>query len=59
MRNLKKIERKELKSISGGIDKCYDLRDSPDDLCAELNSQGTGCYRFNGCTMICTRVSCF
>ncbi|WP_455550246.1 bacteriocin-like protein [Chryseobacterium gleum] len=26
MKNLKKIERKELKTISGGIDKCYDLR---------------------------------
>lgn len=58
MKNLKKIERKELKSISGGLDKCYDLRDSPDDPCQELNDQNNGCYRMNSCTMLCTRVSC-
>lgn len=41
----KEIERKELKTISGGIDKCYDLRESPDDPCQELNNQNNGCYR--------------
>ncbi|MFC0428431.1 bacteriocin-like protein [Chryseobacterium scophthalmum] len=58
MKNLKKIDRKELKNIQGGDRKCYDLRDSPTDPCEELNNQGTGCYRFNNCSMICTLGPC-
>jgi len=44
---------KELKTISGGIDKCYDDRESPDDPCQELNNQNNGCYRINSCTILC------
>ncbi|PIF43951.1 hypothetical protein CLU96_0875 [Chryseobacterium sp. 52] len=58
MKNLKKIERKDLKMISGGSKKCYELRDTPTDPCEDLNSAGNGCYRFNSCTMSCERMSC-
>ncbi|WP_131401728.1 bacteriocin-like protein [Chryseobacterium sp. JM1] len=58
MKNLKKIDRKDLKDISGGSRNCFEIRDTFEDPCAELNSMGTGCYRFNSCSLSCERMSC-
>lgn len=58
MRNLKKIGRSAMKKLSGGSRNCFEIRDTFEDPCAELNSMGTGCYRFNSCGMSCERMPC-
>lgn len=58
MKNLKKIERKDLKNISGGSKNCFEIRDTFEDPCEALNSAGMGCYRFNSCTLSCEPTPC-
>ncbi|VEH22218.1 Uncharacterised protein [Chryseobacterium nakagawai] len=51
MKNLKKLQRNELKSVTGG-EICFCLV-SP-DACFELNDNNEGKhYSFNCCTMTC------
>jgi hypothetical protein len=58
MKNLKKIERKDLKEIIGGSKKCFEIRDTFEDPCAELNNTGMACYRFNSCSLSCEVTPC-